>query len=166
MRDLPVHVVIAAASPWSKRPDTTAGRELPGNVTVKRFSQYELRRLYRDSRFLVMPLFDVNFQAGVTAILEAMSMGRAVICSSTPGQTDVVIEGVTGLYVRPGDPFALCGAIERLLAQPEEAERMGQAGRRLVEREMSLDLYIDRLAGYVRAAGESAAGRHSNGDGG
>lgn len=152
VRGLDLKLIVAAASPWSKRADTTAGQDIPPNVTVQRFNQHELRQVYADSRFLVMPLLDVDFQAGVTAILEAMAMSRAVICSRTPGQTDVIVEGETGLYVPPGDVPALRAAIQRLLDHPEEAERMGRAGRKLVEDEMSLDCYVERLAQYVREA--------------
>lgn len=152
VRGLDVRVVIAAASPWSKRADTTTGQEIPENVIVRRFSQYELRALYAMSEFVVMPLYPVNFQAGVTANLEAMAMEKAVICSRTPGQTDVVVQGETGLYVPPGDPIALREAIQRLLDHPEEAARMGQNGRRRILEEMSLDCYTSRLYRYVQAA--------------
>src|SRR5262249_4696849 len=103
-----------------------------------------------DSRFMVMPLEPVDFQAGVTAILEAMAMGKAVICTRTPGQTDVVVEGQTGLYVPPGDAPALRSAIIYLLDHPDEAARMGQAGRQCVEQVLNIDLYADRLRRYVR----------------
>lgn len=147
---LPVKVIIAAASPWSKRSDSTQGQVIPANVEVRRFTQFELRQLYADSRFLVMPLENVEFQAGITAILEAMAMERAVVCSRTPGQTDAVIDGETGLYVAPGDPLALRAALERLLNQPEEATRMGQSGRRVVLQQMSLERYAHGLSGIVR----------------
>ncbi|NTU78079.1 MAG: glycosyltransferase family 4 protein [Chloroflexales bacterium] len=149
---LEADVVIAAASPWSKRSDSTQGRRIPENVSVRKFSQYDLRQLYADSSFLVMPLEDVDFQAGVTALLEAMSMGRAVICSHTLGQTDVVIEGENGHYVPIGDPAALRAAIERLLADPDEAARLGRGGRRTVEQGMSLGHYIERLSAFVHEA--------------
>jgi glycosyltransferase involved in cell wall biosynthesis len=145
VRGLPVKVVLAAASPWSKQRDTSAGRDLPDNVMVHRFSQYELRELYAASRFVVMPLYPVDFQAGVTAILEAMAMGKAVICTHTPGQTDVVVNGVTGLYVEPGNSAALHSAIERLLDHPEEAEQMGRNGRLRIDKEMNLEKYVVRL---------------------
>ena len=146
---LDVQVVIAAASPWSKRADTTQDRAIPSNVTVQRFSQFELRQLYADSAFVVMPLFNVNFQAGITAILEAMAMSRAVICSRTPGQTDAVVDGENGLYVPANDAAALRAAISNLLEHPAEAARLGQGGRRLVESQMSLDRYVARLQAYA-----------------
>ena len=149
VKGLDVHVVVAAGSPWSKRSDTTEGEEIPDNVTVHRFSQHDLRDLYALSDFMVMPLFNVDFQAGVTALLEAMAMEKAVICSRTPGQTDVVVEGETGLYVPPGDAGALRLAIKRLLSQPDLVEQLGQNGRLRIENEMSLDRYVVRLNRYV-----------------
>jgi glycosyltransferase involved in cell wall biosynthesis len=149
VRGLPVQAILAAASPWSKRQDTTAGMKLPENVLVWRFSQYELRELYAASQFVVMPLDPVDFQAGVTAILEAMAMGKAVICTRTPGQTDVIVDGENGLYVDPGDPDSLRAAIQWLLDRPQEAARMGRNGRQLVAQEMSLKHYVPRLAKYI-----------------
>src|SRR4051812_29320312 len=149
---LDVHVVIAAASPWAKRVKGVATRSIPGNVTVQKFTQYELRQLYADSSFMVMPLENVKFQAGVTAILECFAMGKAVICSRVPGQTDVVVEGDNGYYVPPGDPVILRKEINRLLSQPEEAARLGANGRKLVEDEMNLDLYVERLTGFLHEA--------------
>lgn len=149
---LHVQVVIAAASPWSKRKDGVATQTIPDNVTVRKFSQYELRQLYADSRFMVMPLEDVKFQAGVTAILECMAMGRGVVCSRVPGQTDVVVENENGWYVLPEDPLALRAAIERLLSQPEEAVRLGMNGRQLVEKQMNLDLYVRGLTEALHEA--------------
>jgi glycosyltransferase involved in cell wall biosynthesis len=149
VKDLDVQVVIAAASPWSKRPDTTTELEIPPNVLVQRFSQFELRELYAQSCFFVMPLQNVNFQAGVTALLEAMAMEKAVICSRTPGQTDVVVEGETGLYVPPGDPAALRSAIIKLLQNGVEARRLGQNGRKRIEQKMSLERYVEGLVTYL-----------------
>lgn len=152
IRDMNVQVVIAAASPWSKRSDSTTGQAIPDNVNIRRFTQDELRYLYAASRFVVMPVYNVNFQAGVTTILEAMAMEKAVICSRTPGQTDVVVEGETGLYVPPEDPQALKEAITFLLENPAEAERMGKNGRLRVLKEMSLDRYTERLNEFAQLA--------------
>ena len=77
--------------------------------------------------------------------LEAMACEAAVVASATGGIVEVVDEGETGFLVpleqEPGsidpvDPDAFAGAfaerVNRLLADPELARRMGQAGRRRV----------------------------------
>jgi len=150
VRDLDLNLVIAAASPWSKQSDSSQGQKIPRNVFVRRFTQYELRELYARSNFVVMPLYDVPFQAGVTAILEAMSMEKAVIVTRTQGQTDVIMNQQTGLYVQPGDVSNLREAICRLLDQPDQAARMGADGRQVVLEEMSLACYTQRLTEYVK----------------
>lgn len=132
----------------------TAG--LPAWVRTGQYDPRGLRNLYARSRFVVIPTMDVDFDAGVTAIAEAMAMGRAVITTRTRGQVDLVRHGETGLYVPPNDPAALRAAITTLLSDPALADRMGRAGRVVAEQELALDRYVDRLAALVRAG--SAAG--------
>lgn len=146
---LEVEVVIAAASPWSKQPDSTSGSVIPSNVRIERLDHFELRKLYAASRLVVMPLVDVDFQAGITAILEAMSMERPVVCSRTSGQTDTIVDGETGIYVSPGDPGELRQAIRGLLQQPEERERIGQRSRDWVLENADVERYADRIASVV-----------------
>ena len=152
VQGLDVQVVVAAASPWSKRANTAADQVIPENVLLRSFSLFELRQLYAMSQFVVVPLLDVNFQAGVTTILEAMAMEKAVICSRTLGQTDVLVEGQTGLYVPPQDPLALRAAISSLMSNPPRAEQMGKNARLHIEQAMNLDLYVARLDRIVRQA--------------
>jgi glycosyltransferase involved in cell wall biosynthesis len=61
--------------------------------------------------------------------VEAMASGRPVVASDTGGLSDVVVDGETGLLVPPGDEAELAAAIERLLADPAERDRMGRAAR-------------------------------------
>lgn len=155
---LDVEVVIAAASPWSKQANSAEGADLPTNVSVAKFSQLELRDVYRRAAFSVMPLVEVNFQAGITAILESMAMERPVVCTRTTGQTDTII-GIdgrghparppTGKYVPPGDAPALRGAIEELLADPDTAIDLGRAARRWVVEHADVDVYAAGLAAVV-----------------
>jgi glycosyltransferase involved in cell wall biosynthesis len=129
----------------------------PPNVTIGHYRALELRRLYGAARFVVVPLQDMEYDAGVTALCEAMSMGKAVIVTRTRGQIDLIEDGVQGIYVPPRDPRALRAAIERLIADPGEAERMGRAGRALVEERHTLTGYVTQLAKIV--SGESTAVR-------
>jgi glycosyltransferase involved in cell wall biosynthesis len=146
---LDVEVVIAAASPWSTWTDSSAGTAPPSNVEIRRLGFVDLRQLYADAAFVVMPLVDVDFQAGITTILEAMAMERAVLCTRTPGQTDTIVDGRTGRYVPPGDVVALRQAITTLLDDPTEAQHLGQAGRGWVVEHAGIDRYAERLSSEV-----------------
>lgn len=99
---------------------------------------------------MVVPLHDVDYDAGVTAITEAMAMAKPLVVTRTRGQVDVVRDGVQALLVPPGDPSALREALLRLLGDPDTCLRMGAAGRDLAEKRHRLDGYVDELAGIVR----------------
>jgi glycosyltransferase involved in cell wall biosynthesis len=171
---LPLRAVLAAGSRWSRH-GGPGGALLPPNVEVTRLDYAALRDLYAAARFVVAPLHEVENQAGVTTILEAMAMGKAVIVSATRGQRDVVrgrlwtAAGASttlmgdpsvfgahdaavecGIYVPPGDAAALRAAIRHLLDQPYEAARLGEAGRALAARCFSLDRYVAEIAAAVR----------------
>lgn len=146
---LPADVVLAATSPWSKRSSALDGVALPENVEVVRMTLHELRSLYQRSDVVVMPLHDVDFQAGVTTILEAMSMGRAVVCSRTAGQTDIISDGVTGIYVPVGDVRSMRAAIEDLLEHPDRSRILGDNARQWVVQTADIEVYVRHLAGRV-----------------
>jgi len=150
VRDLDLDVRLAAASPWSKRRNETENRALPAHVNARGYNYRELRDLYASSRLVVVALYETDFQAGITTILEAMAMGKAVIASRTKGQRDVIQDGVNGIYVPPGDVQALRRAIVDLLADPERAARLGARARQMIESRMSLDIWADRIAEVIR----------------
>jgi glycosyltransferase involved in cell wall biosynthesis len=166
VRELPVQVELAVGSFISspKHRDERARRfdaalaadPAPPNVRHRLEVPYlELRDLYARSRFVVMPLKEADFDAGVTSITEAMAMGKAVIATRIRGQVDVLHDGVEGLYVPAGDPGALREAIDHLLRHPDEAARMGAAGRAAV-------LERHRLDDFARAIAEISLGPTPN----
>lgn len=67
-------------------------------------------------------------------VLEAMATGIPVVATPVGDVARAVEEGVTGLLVPPRDPEALAGALERLIVDANLRRRMGEAGRRKVER--------------------------------
>jgi glycosyltransferase involved in cell wall biosynthesis len=153
VRGLDVDVTVAAASPWSKRADTSADLAIPANVDVRGFNLFDLRQLYADASFVAVPLQETDFQAGITTILEAMSMGKAVVCTRTSGQTDAIVDGETGVYVPAADVERLRAAIQRLLDDPTAATSLGQAGQTWVRTHADIDAYARRLAEMVRDTG-------------
>ncbi|MFN3373998.1 MAG: glycosyltransferase family 4 protein [Chloroflexus sp.] len=142
-------VVVAAADPWFAHRNSKGMHPFPPNVRVQTCTPLELRQFYRDSRFVVMLLEPADVQIGSRAILEAMAMERAVICTRIPGHSDLVVDGANGIYVPPRDPAALRTAIEYLLAEPGRAEQMGRIGRQIVEQRLSLDHYTTPMSDIV-----------------
>jgi peptidoglycan/xylan/chitin deacetylase (PgdA/CDA1 family) len=144
--DIPCHIAaggqlsVGKADTWMKSLENNAS--LPRNVTVGPMDFTDLRKLYDRSRFVVIPLRETDTDNGTTSILEAMAMGKAVICSRVNGQRDVIQEGTTGLFVPPGDVGALRDAIRFLWSHPDIAAEMGIRARQHIERFHALDGWI------------------------
>jgi glycosyltransferase involved in cell wall biosynthesis len=64
--------------------------------------------------------------------LEAMAAGLPVVGCRAAAIPEVVQDGVTGVLAPPRDPAGLAAALEAMLADPERARAMGEAGRRAV----------------------------------
>jgi glycosyltransferase involved in cell wall biosynthesis len=147
--DLPMK--LAAASPWSKQANEVADLALPPHVSAGCYEYNELRTLYAQSSIVGVPLYENDFQAGVTTTLEAMAMGKPVIVTSTTGQTDVIIHGKNGLCVPPGDVDAWKDAIARLRQDEALRARLGREARRWVEENATLDRWVTNIISGLRS---------------
>lgn len=80
--------------------------------------------------------------------LEAMACGTAVVASRVGGIPEVVADGETGLLVSVDDDFEanLAQALDSVLAEPETAKRMGEAGRERAVGEFGWDAVALRTA--------------------
>jgi glycosyltransferase involved in cell wall biosynthesis len=122
------------------------------HLTIQRQSVLQLRELYGRSRFVVVPLLQTQSDNGITVILEAMAMGKAVICTATAGQVDVIEDGVTGLFVPVGDAAALRTAMVGLWNDPERARAIGARARAQVERHHTLERFCANISTAIGAA--------------
>lgn len=77
-------------------------------------------------------------------LLEALAAERPVVVTCAGGMPEIVTNERTGLLVPTSNPEALSAGILRLLEHPEEARRLGQAGRRLVEERFSAEAMCAR----------------------
>jgi glycosyltransferase involved in cell wall biosynthesis len=89
--------------------------------------------------------------------LEAALMARPVVASRFGALPEVVATDETGLLVERDDPGALADAIARLLANPDVATAMGQAGRRRATTLFGLQPHIDRFDVLYRQLGRRRA---------
>jgi glycosyltransferase involved in cell wall biosynthesis len=149
-RTINTQVFVAAGSVHS--PAATSHEPLVWPPNFKRgFADYrELRELYARASVVVVPLVETDFQAGVTTVLEAMSMAKAVVVTATKGQSQMVRDGVTGICVRPGDVAQLRDAIRFLLDNAAERRRLGDAARESVVNSWTVEAYAQRLAEHMR----------------
>ena len=72
-----------------------------------------------------------------------MARGKPVVATPVGGTPELVDDGVTGILVDGVDELA--AALRRLAADPDEARRMGAAGRRRVEEHFSEDAMTGRV---------------------
>jgi len=149
-----LHVRVRAGGYPSAREKRPALRvHAPANVSLlPRVSAIALRELYAQALFVVLPVHDVVYPAGVTAVLEAMSMARAVVATRSRGLSDYLVEGENCLLVDPGDVAGLRAAMHRLAADPELARRLGENGRQRVEAGINQERYVDQLVALLGLA--------------
>jgi glycosyltransferase involved in cell wall biosynthesis len=86
------------------------------------------------------------------AILEAMAAGSPVVTTRVGGNPELVADGDTGVLVAPADPGALAGAVGALLADPAEARRLGDNGRRHVRGRFGVEAMVRQYEAIYEAA--------------
>jgi glycosyltransferase involved in cell wall biosynthesis len=149
-------VVVAAGSFHSPHATWRPPSSWPRNFELlPTLDRTHLRDLYARATVVVVPVMPTDFQAGVTTLLEAMAMGKAVVVSATEGQRDIVEDGETGILVAAGDAAALRAAIRRLLDDPRERDRLGRNARRAIETQFSLDVYTKTLSRHLDELAEA-----------
>ncbi len=149
---LRVPFFLAAGSIHSPSAHHTESPTWPANVRTGLADHPTLRDWYARSAVVVVPLIPNDFQAGVTTLMEAMSMAKAVVVTATEGQRDIVEHGVNAITVPPGDAAVLRDAVAMLLANPRERARLGANARAAVESRFSVDAYAANLARHLGEA--------------
>jgi glycosyltransferase involved in cell wall biosynthesis len=122
--------------------------ETPGFVP-----RSEVERLLARAAVVVLP----SHREGLPMVLlEALAHGRAVVATPVGGIPSLVKDGVSGLFVPPGDAQALRAAIEGLLADRHLRRRLGEAGRARVTELCSWPHVVERtIAAYKEALSPS-----------
>lgn len=89
-------------------------------------------------------------------IVEGMMAGKPVIATTGGGASEIIQDGKTGCLVPPGDSAALATTLRRLIKHPDEAARLGMAGRLCATERFSVDgmiREIERELSVVMAGG-------------
>lgn len=101
------------------------------------------------ARALVVPLMETARAAGQLTVLDAMSVGRAVVATRAAGTEDYVTDR-RGILVPPGDPDALRAALRRVY-DIEIATTMGRAAFEAARGPLSLERFVASVDGEARS---------------
>ena len=112
----------------------------------------DLLDVFRSLTVFVIPTIEGDTIPQV--LMQALALGLPVVSTTTGSIPDVVKDGESGFIVAPRNSEALADRIGRLLNDSDLCARMGQEGRRTVERFYSIDRMVDELERvYRRVAG-------------
>ncbi len=78
------------------------------------------------------------------AALKAAAAGVPVVGFEAGGLVEAVVHETTGLLVAPEDTGALASAIRRFVEDPDLGRQYGEAGRRRMQSEFSIDAMTDK----------------------
>jgi glycosyltransferase involved in cell wall biosynthesis len=99
-------------------------------------SRRDVSELLTASDLFVLPSL---WEGMSMALLEAMSAAKPIVATAVSGTDQVMIHEETGILVPPGDAAELARAIVGLLSDPARARGMGEAARRRVEANFSME---------------------------
>lgn len=139
---------------WRRLPDELRARVLLASLPMEDLGENGaiVNALQRQATVVVQKSLKEGFGLTVT---EGMWKGRPVVATATGGIEDQIDDGVTGVLLKnPLDLREFAAAVGDLLADPERAEAIGDAGRESVRRHFLEDRHtlqyvelLERLLG-------------------
>lgn len=135
----------------------TKALELSERVTFHgMLPQERCSALLAESDALVLPSLR---ECGGAVVLEAMACGLPVVATDWGGPADY-LDAETGILVAPKNHTefvaGLASAMRRLIESPDLRRRLGESGRRRVEREFDWERKIDRILEIYEDAARGA----------
>lgn len=88
--------------------------------------------------------------------IEAMACGLPCVVSAIGGTLSTIVQGESGLFVKPKDVLGIKNAIKFLLGNPAAAAEMGKKGRERALEFFSTDIVIDQ---YISALEQMTGGK-------
>jgi glycosyltransferase involved in cell wall biosynthesis len=126
---------------------------------VGRVPRERLPEILASAEVTVATQRDVAFLADAlsTKVLESMAAARPVVGAVSGWTAEVIARSGAGVVCPPERPDALADAISRMTADPEQARRLGAAGRSYVEQHLTRAVAVERLEDALRRLVERRA---------
>jgi glycosyltransferase involved in cell wall biosynthesis len=104
--------------------------------------QTTLVKLHQKSSIFVQPS---TYEPFSIAVLEAMSCETPVVATKVGGMPEVIEDRETGIIVPVNNPLKLARAIGYLLENKDIRMRFGEAGRKRVKKNFTVDVLVKKL---------------------
>jgi glycosyltransferase involved in cell wall biosynthesis len=108
------------------------------------------RALFESAAVLAAPCYDAALPM---SLVEAMAAAVPVVAAAVGGIPELVVDGVNGFLVAPGDSASLARALHSLLADRALAARVGAAARESVRLRHAAERALPRLEELYAAMG-------------
>jgi glycosyltransferase involved in cell wall biosynthesis len=149
-------IALAGAGPEEEALRRAAAEKAPGRVEFLGVLPREaLFARVRASRAVVLP--SEWYENAPMSALEALASGVPVVASAIGGLPEIVRDGESGLLFAPRSADELARCLERLGDDARLARRLGEGGRRLVEREHRLSDQVARMLDILGEVASSAS---------
>lgn len=123
-------------------------------VFAGEIKEKEIPLYYAACDIFIMPSYEIKDRGDVEGFgivyLEANACGKPVIGGRSGGVTDAVIDGETGFLVDPLNINQIAEALVKLLTDSELARKLGEEGRKRVERELNWQEMARKIKGIIR----------------
>jgi glycosyltransferase involved in cell wall biosynthesis len=120
----------------------------PGVTCLGRVDPKRMAQLFAEASVLCVPS---RIERASMVALDAAAHGLPVITTPHGAGSERVRDGLTGLLVDPQDTLGFSSAILHLLKNPDLAEEMGRAGRRMVEQDFTWSSVGSKIANRIRS---------------
>jgi len=117
----------------------------------------QMQHVFEQSQagLLIVDLHGDEVSSSSNKLFEYMAAGLPVIASDLQFTREVITRFHCGLLVSPAnDPKAIATAMTWIFEHPQEAQRMGQAGRRAIETAYAWDQALQELLGLYEKVGQ------------
>lgn len=129
--------------------DTYHLREKVENVTVLNDCHGEqMLELMAKSHCVVCPLKNLKLSSGQLVVLQAMSLGKPVVCTMSDGIKDYVVGGVTGLLVK-NEKEEWLEALDRMYSNPEDYNEMSRMAKKTFFANFTENAMYERISKIV-----------------
>jgi glycosyltransferase involved in cell wall biosynthesis len=146
-----LHLVYAGASVAREGPIEQEIKQILGPALCERvhfLGHLDREKVLSCMRRARVFAFPSRLEAAGLVLLEAMSCGVPVVCTSYPPASLMVEDGATGLLVDPTSPSDIEEKIARLIDDSEFGKHLAAAAREQVAQRFSLESCLDATEGF------------------